>query len=393
MATSKDLRDAPIHRWFYFLHSFSFRLVKQIVDYWAIPPGSVLLDNFVGSGTTLVTAKELGMSAIGYDISPLAVAVSRAKTAHYELESLRVCCQLIGEYSGERLLRPGIPQRLRDAYSERELLEILTILEAIGELPETERGFFLMAALSTAYDFTRAVSDGGWLRWIERPDRGNEVRAVFERQVGQMLTDIGTSTLDFDPIPPATCLGDARTLPLPTGSVDAVLTSPPYPNRHDYSRVFHIGLLLLGETESDVKDLRRKSLRSHVEAKESEEWSTRLLDFQVPANLRRVLEFLQSNADTRVERMVRGYFEDMFLSLQEISRVLQPGGRVALVVGNVRHFGKMVPVDEVLANLAMQVGLVFDTAWVMRLRGNSAQQMGRYGKEPSRETVVLFSKV
>ena len=90
--------------------------------------------------------------------------------------------------------------------------------------------------------------------------------------------------------------------------------------------------------------------------------------------------------------MVRGYFEDMFLSLQEVSRVLRPGGRAALVVGNVRHAGMMVPVDEVLANLAMQVGLDFDTAWVMRLRGNSAQQMGRYGKEPSRESVVLFSK-
>ena len=214
-----------------------------------------------------------------------------------------------------------------------------------------------MAALSTAYDFTRAVSDGGWLRWTEGPDRGNEVRSVFEQRVKQMLTDIEESALDCDPIPPATSLEDARKLPLPTGSVDAVLTSPPYPNRHDYSRVFHIGLLLLGETESAVKDLRRRSLRSHVEAKESEEWSARLLDFQVPAVLRRVLEFLQCNADARVERMVRGYFEDMFLSLQEVSRVLRPGGRVALVVGNVRHAGEMVPVDEVLANLRCKWGL------------------------------------
>ena len=392
MATSRDLRHAPIHGWFYFLHSFSFRLVEQILEYWAIPRGSVLLDNFAGSGTTLVTAKKLGMSAIGYDISPLAVTVSKAKIAHYQLESLRVRSQQIKEYSGDGVLPSGLSQRLRDAFSDNELLALCTILEAIEEIPESEQGFFLMAALSTAYDFTRAIADGGWLRWTENPDRGDEVKGAFEQRVEQMLMDIEDSAIDFDTIPSTAGLGDARSLPLSTGSVDAVLTSPPYPNRHDYSRVFHIGLLLLGEPESAVKDLRRRSLRSHVEAKGSEEWSIRLQDYQVPALLSRILESLRCNADSRIERMVRGYFEDMFLSLQEVSRILRAGGRAAFVVGNVRHAGKMVPVDEVLANLAPQVGLEFEAAWVMRLRGNSAQQMGRYGKEPSRESVVLFSK-
>ena len=393
MATSRDLRDAPIHRWFYFLHSFSFRLVEQIANYWALPRGSVLLDNFAGSGTTLVAAKGLGLSAVGYDLSPLAVTVAKAKTAQYDLGSLRQCGGQIWDYVGEGSLPSGIPQRLLDAFSENELLELTRILDAIRELPETARGFFLVAALSTAYDFTRAVSDGGWLRWVESPDRGDEVRGVFEQRVEQMLIDIEDCPLDFDPLPVAACLGDARTLPLPTDSVDAVITSPPYPNRHDYSRVFHIGLLLIGESESAVKDLRRRSLRSHVEAKEPEAWSTRLQAFQAPPILRHVLEYLQSNADPRVQRMVRGYFEDMFLSLQEVSRVLRAGGHAALVVGNVRHAGRMVPVDELLVKLAVQVGLEFETAWVMRLRGNSAQQMGRYGKEPSRESVILLTKV
>ena len=393
MATSRDLREAPIHRWFYFLHSFSFRLVETIVDYWEIPRGSVLLDNFVGSGTTLLAARGLGLSAIGCDISPLAVTVSRAKTAQYELEALRKCRQQVENHGVSGHLLSSLPQRLHDAFSKRELLEFHAIFEAINKLPECERRFFLMAALSTAYDFTRAVSDGGWLRWTESPDRGHEVRNAFHQRVGQMLTDIEASEFDFNVVPPATYLWDARSLPLPTGCVDVVLTSPPYPNRHDYSRVFHIGLLLLGESEVDVKDLRRKSLRSHVEAKESDEWSARLLNYRVPVVLRQILDFLQDCADTRIERMVRGYFEDMFLSLEEVSRVLRPGGRAAFVVGNVRHASKMVPVDELLASLAVQVGLRFDAAWVMRLRGNSAQQMGRFGKEPSRETVVMFSKV
>ena len=65
LATSKDLRDAPIHRWFYFLHSFSFKLVEAIVDYWSLPKGAALVDSFAGSGTTLVAAQNLGLSAVG----------------------------------------------------------------------------------------------------------------------------------------------------------------------------------------------------------------------------------------------------------------------------------------------------------------------------------------
>jgi hypothetical protein len=62
------------------------------------------------------------------------------------------------------------------------------------------------------------------------------------------------------------------------------------------------------------------------------------------------------------------------------------------VVGNVRHAGLMMPVDEILGRMAPQVGLEFDKAWVLRRRGNSAQQMGQYGQEPARESIVLLAK-
>ena len=392
LATSRDLRTAPRHRWFHFKHSYSYRLVERILDAWALPDGSVLVDNFVGSGTTLLVAQDRGIDALGYDVSPLAVTIANAKTARYSKSELMEGLDRILSSLGVSACLVDFPKRLRDAFSDQELQELSTIFDCARLLPDTSRGFFLLAGLSTAYGFSRAVSDGGWLRWITRPDRGHEVKSEFAKQVQCMVSDIDSAGDANQSISACARLGDARSLPLDANSADAVLTSPPYPNRHDYSRVFHIGLLLLGTSETGVKSLRYRSLRSHVEAKAPDGYANRLEHYTVPSTVREILHSLPAKADSRIPRMIRGYFEDMFLSLQEVARILRPGGRVAYVVGNVRHAGANVPVDVVLLEMARQVGLSLDTVWVIRLRGNSAQQMGRFGREPSRESVVFMKK-
>ena len=53
-ATPEDLKGAPRHRWFYFPHSYSYRLVDTILAHWQFSSGGVVADNFVGAGTTLL---------------------------------------------------------------------------------------------------------------------------------------------------------------------------------------------------------------------------------------------------------------------------------------------------------------------------------------------------
>jgi DNA modification methylase len=62
-------------------------------------------------------------------------------------------------------------------------------------------------------------------------------------------------------------LDDARRLRYVRGHFDLVITSPPYPNRHDYSRIFHIELLSLGLNDEQIRQIRHHSLRSNIEAK------------------------------------------------------------------------------------------------------------------------------
>ena len=298
----------------------------------------------------------------------------------------------------QRILRtsssdpPQVPERLTKAFTEHELQEIFRLLGPIGELRDAARYFFLVALLWTARAFSRAVPDGGWFRWQTWPDRSKEIARSFESSVSCMLADVATANWADESPPVRAYIADARNLPRPSDSVDGFITSPPYANRHDYSRVFHIDLLLLGLAESQITKLRHGSIRSHVEAKTPDGYKCIAKESGTTESLEEVLEQLPTNADARIRPLLKGYFEDLYLSLLEIRRVLRPGGKAAYVVGNVRHAGVMVPVDEILAALALRAGLSFEGAWVLRLRGNSAQQMASYGREPARETVVLLSK-
>jgi len=87
--TPKPLMAKPVHRWYVFPHSFSSELVHALIDEWGLGPGDHILDPFAGAGTTLLAAKEKGVPATGYDLSPLAVMASRVKVANYDLKRLR----------------------------------------------------------------------------------------------------------------------------------------------------------------------------------------------------------------------------------------------------------------------------------------------------------------
>lgn len=91
--------------------------------------------------------------------------------------------------------------------------------------------------------------------------------------------------------------------------------------------------------------------------------------------------------------MLRGYFEDLYLSTKVAYSSFKRGARAAYIVGNVRYGGVTIPVDDILAEVGRQAGFSHYRTWVIRLRGNSAQQMGCYGREQSRESVVFPRKI
>ena len=355
-------------------------------------PGQTIADTFVGSGTTLLAARHRALNAIGFDLSPLAVLISNTKVNDYDPNALTGDLEII--LNSPEAAIPETPERLKRAYTEQELQEIHNLLASIKSLSRHTLPFFTVALVWTARTFSRAVCDGGWLRWRKWPDKSNKIKECFAANATTMIHDVRELNWPRPTTPAKAYLADARQLPLRSESVDAILTSPPYPNRHDYSRIFHIDLLLMGLREEEIFRLRKRSLRSHVEAARP---PAPLLPFDdsVPPkldHLQSALTAIPTSADRRLLPLLKGYFSDIYQSLQETHRILKPGGRAAFVLGNVRHAGVMIPVDSIVAEMAEHASLIFEEAWLLRFRGNSAQQMGRFGRTPARETVIFLSK-
>ncbi len=391
-ATGHLLLNEPVHRWFVFPHSYSAGLVRTVICHWGLNRRDRILDPFVGAGTTLLVAKEIGIPAVGLDLSPLAVLATQVKIADFRAKDLL-------SYWGQ--LRQHLPinppaspepehRILRRAFS-KGAWDWWCFLRGRIRLtaPAPTCRFFILALLKAMRHVCRGCSDGGWLRWTRRRPNPALVPQLWQGTVQAMLEDLRLAPSKRGANLCKAGLGDARFLPSDLGRFSAVICSPPYPNRHDYTRVFAPELLLEFLDDEDLKVLRYGSFRSHVEAQTPAYAQD---GYKLSPRLKRQLAELSKApvTDRRVIPMVEGYFRDSFELLQALRPHLRPGARLAFVVGNVRHAGVMIQVDQAIVDLAESLRYRWNETWVIRYRGNSAQQMATFGREAARESVVFL---
>ena len=387
--TPKSARSKPIHRWYLFPHSFTGDLVHALIDEWRLDETDNLLDPFAGAGTTLLAAKERGVPGLGYDLSPLAVLASNTKTTDFCYGTLQSAWVSLRGALDRKVLpstSEDYPELVRRALPNGKLDEFGAIAAQIAKVDCTqeERDFFRLALISVIPRFSYAVANGGWLRWLPQSVGTESVMDAFEARVEMMLSDVRDNLAvagDWK-----VRLSDARSIPDEDATYTAVITSPPYPNRHDYTRVFGVELMFDFLDWNRLRELRYQSFHSHPEARPERPSAN---EYDPPGTLEKSIRDIP---DMRIRRMLRGYFLDMYLCLREMLRVCRDGANVAVVVGNARYSGRVICVDEYTADLGEQVGLICREIRAVRWRGNSAQQMGRYGRVASRESVVLFNK-
>lgn len=382
------VRAAPIHKWFVFPHSFAPQLLTEILESHPLPQGAIVGDCFVGSGTVALAAKQAGHDAVAADMMPLSCLATRAKTHSYDVRSLRTALASLDPPSGNdgpaRVDRFGT---VTAAFGKETLDEIDGLLNQIGQLEDAQaRDFFRLGLAQALQAHSALQKTGGWLKKVQPPPQDKTVRQTFRSVAAEMLDDVASTPVGTGTV--CVTQSDARQLPWADSSVSLILSSPPYPNKHDYTRVFCLELAIACEmTWQQIRALRYRMLRSHVEAQEPTVDSQ-----QVWTEVEDRIRAMGAVRDPRLPRMVRGYFRDMDHVLRELKRVVKPGGLIVLVVGDVRFAGQLLPVGDLLKQLASRAGLTDASHRTARFRGNSAQQMKTHGRVASPEWILSWTK-
>jgi DNA modification methylase len=421
------LADRAAHDWYRFVLSFPPHLVRHYVAEFSIGVGQTVLDPFCGTGTTIVECKKLGISSVGIEANPMAYFASKIKTDwSADPEGLLSHASKIGESANAALASDGIQDvadlplfnQKRNAGRERGLNLItlppeqhrLLLTNSISSLP-LHKTLVLLDCIKSNYDSRYTNHEllalaKSLVCEISNLQFGPEVGVGPAKEdspvVLPWLEEVRSMSADLRSLRQATGVdavvhrADSRLANriLAPCSVDAVITSPPYPNEKDYTRTTRLESVLLGfiPTKADLRELKRGLVRSNTrgvyKGDDDDKWvsDNREIEGIAEEIERRRVELGKTSGFERLyHKVTKLYFGGMARHLAEMRQVLRPGARLAYVVGDQASYLRvMIRTGQLLAQIAQPLGYELVKIDLFRTRLATAT------REQLREEVVVL---
>ena len=417
----RDSMKAPIHRWFTYPAGYSYKLVEAKIREYGLTTGSWIADPFLGTGTTSVVSKMLGINSLGIEAHPFVIEVAKTKTYFdYEISLLLdELDQLLliskGLYEGRLDCSNVWPDLIYKCFTSEGLQQLYALRTAIldSNVSLEHKNFFKLALTATLRVVTTAGA--GWPYIAPSKYAARTVRRdafeEFAKRCTLMINDIKLikSAIRHYDSNHILIQGDARLFNnyAEENSLDLILTSPPYLNNYDYAdrtrlETYFWGIYhSWGEITREVRDqlitaattqIVRNKMNGKLQCADIKAVSP-----EVHEELSEMIERLsvlrsQKRGKKSYDLLIAGYFEDMLKTIKGAYKVLKHERAFVLVLGDSAPYGIHVPTDEIVGRLAKAVGFSEYTIEVLRARGGKWGHNSQRHKVPLRESILTIKK-
>jgi site-specific DNA-methyltransferase (cytosine-N4-specific) len=352
------------------LHLYPARMIPQIANRLIKENSSVgqtILDPFCGSGSVLAEALILGRNAVGLDINPLAIMISKAKTSPISPDTLGQVFDEVSEIvkqnislNRENKYKPDVFyfKNIHHWFNKDVVNDLSIIKESINKTKIADESIdnLLKVCFSATLLKTSniAFADNPYFARAKKgkalEKHAPNVLEIFEQNLQdyrcrmRLFYELHSKNVSCRVI-----RHDSRNMPLKDNSIDLVVTSPPYGEEShtmSYSRFTKLSLLWLGYSLRDINKNESTSLGG-----------TLTVFRDISPRLRKLYDEL-AEKDSQRAKEVFSFFWDYEKCLMEIHRVLRPGCLACIVIGDRSALGLKVSNGEITEELAKPSGFI-----------------------------------
>jgi hypothetical protein len=345
-----ELEDANTRYYTHGYHPYSSKYIPQIPNQLIskfTEKNDLVLDTFMGSGTTLVESKILGRNAIGIDVNPLACLISKVKTTTIKKSELVEISKILTSLkedildlrgntttfnNGEKkaIIDNSISKTLHPNivkwYHQNVIHELLTIKSRIDTVENKDVKDFLLVSLSSILrGVSNATSGFGNLMINKQAFPKTRIYEKFVIVVRDMLKSMSEFNKEATNSDIRIINHDSRRIEfIDDETIDFICTHPPYMAAVPYAEYQKLSLWWLGFSQYELE--------------------------------KRLIGGRRSRADTPDR-----FFHDINMALMEMNRVLRKKKYCCIIIGNPVYNGKIWNLNDFIKKDAKDIGFILLT--------------------------------
>ena len=372
------------HGWLRLTPAYSVNLVNHFLD--QCLEVRRVLEPFCGSGTTPLVCAQRGIACHALEINPFLVWLARAKTANYsttERETTRKIAQDAARCA-ESMTRASVwtppIANIERWWRKDRLLFLARLRQSIMERCQTEtkvHDLLMVAFCRLLIECSNAAFNHQSMSFKqEQPSLfDSQESGALARRYEQITAEIVAAANEDLPGCVRIWQADARHVPSGNMLYDAVITSPPYPNRMSYIRelrpyMYWIGFLSEAREASEL-DWQAIGGTWGAATSRLETWTPNGKSIQIDG-FKEVIQRIARHS-TVLANYVHRYFVDISQHFTSISDALTPGASVFYVVGNSKFYDTLVPVERFYAEIMEGLGFTDVTITPLRKRNSKKE--------------------